>query len=75
MKFLLLGLTTAALLRAAYCFMRWRKSWYAKNRLEDFYAWRECQQSKWRIKYPSTQFDQTPKWDDDIPVFASKEKK
>lgn len=53
--------------------------WYKKRsryrQIEKFYAWRERQQSKWRVKHPSVQYEETPKWDGDIPVFASKEKK
>lgn len=53
--------------------------WYKKRtryrQIEKFYSWRERQQSKWRVKYPSVQYEENPKWDEDIPVFASKEKK
>lgn len=53
--------------------------WYKKRsryrQIEKFYAWRERQQSKWRVKHPSVQYDENPKWDGDIPVFTSKEQK
>lgn len=41
----------------------------------DLHTWRERQQSKWKIRHPSFQFEQTSKWDGDIPVLVKKEKK
>jgi len=75
MKLLVLGFTVVALLMAAHCFIRWCHSRRARNQLAEFYTWRERQQSKWRVKHPSVQYDENPKWDGDIPVFASKEQK
>lgn len=46
-----------------------------ERQIQRFYEWRDRQQSKWRVKYPSVKFDEPTKWDGDIPVFAQKEKK
>lgn len=52
------------------------RSWWVTRRdrkqTENLHTWRRDQQSKWRVKYPSVQFNDP--WDD-IPVFAQKVEK
>lgn len=53
------------------------KSYQANKRRvqrQDLQVWRERQQSKWKVKYPSFQFEHANKWDGDIPVLVKKEK-